>query len=87
MDATKFRFHPELWVKTVYEFAFSYHRAVIARDHVVQAIVPLYRGRMFSFFLEHTNSSAEGIESDCEALCMEFERQKPYLVDKWKAKS
>jgi glucosylglycerate synthase len=83
----KFRFSAELWVRTVYEFALAYHRAVIARDHVVQALVPLYRGKMYSFFVEHTDSSAEGLEADCEALCLEFERQKLYLVEKWKAKS
>ncbi len=82
----KFRFGSELWVKTLYEFAASYHHAVINRDHVIQALVPLYRGNMYSFFLEHANSSAEEIEADSESLCLEFERQKPYLVERWKAK-
>ena len=84
-DPEKFRFTSELWARTVYEFAASYHRpGVLTRGHVVQALVPLYRGRMYSFLVEHSDSSAEEIESDLEALCMEFERQKPYLVQKWK---
>jgi len=87
LDASKFRFVPELWVKTLYEFAASYHRTVINRDHVVQALVPLYRGQVYSFFLEHADSSAEEIEADSEALCLEFERQKTYLIERWKAKS
>jgi hypothetical protein len=87
LEPSKFKFSTELWVKTLCEFAASYHRTVIARDHVVQALVPLYRGQMYSFFLEHTNSSAEAIEADCEALCQEFERQKAYLIERWKAKS
>jgi hypothetical protein len=85
--ADKFRFAPELWVKTLYEFAASYHRSVINRNHVVQALVPLYRGQSYSFLLEHAESSAEEIEADSEILCLEFEKQKPYLIERWKAKS
>jgi hypothetical protein len=86
-DQSKFRFSPELWVKTLYEFAASYHRTVISRDHVVQALVPLYRGQTYSFLLEHAESSAEEIEADSEILCLAFEREKPYLIERWKAKS
>jgi hypothetical protein len=85
-DRTKFHFTPELWVKTLYEFAASYHHAVLNRDHLVQALVPLYRGRLYSFLLEHANSSAEAMETQSEILCQEFERQKPYLVERWTGK-
>jgi glucosylglycerate synthase len=86
-DRAKFRFAGELWVKTLYEFAASYHRAVLNRDHLVQALVPLYRGRVYSFLLEHANSSPEAMEAQSEILCQEFERQKPYLIERWTAKS
>jgi glucosylglycerate synthase len=82
-DRSKFHFAAELWVKTVYEFAASYHHVVLNRDHVVQALVPLYRGRLCSFLLEHSNSAAEAMETQSETLCQEFERQKPYLVERW----
>ena len=87
LDASKFRFGPALWVKTLYEFAVAYHRGVMNRNHVVQALVPLYRGQMYSFLLEQAKSSADEIEADTESLCLEFENQKPYLVERWKAKS
>lgn len=83
----RFRFANELWVKTLYEFAASYHRAVLNRDHLVQSLVPLYRGMLYSFLLQHAESSAEEMEADTELLCLEFERQKPYLIERWKAKS
>jgi hypothetical protein len=86
-DAENFRFAHELWVRALYEFAASYHHAVINRDHVVQALVPLYRGRLYSYLLEHSHSSAEEMQADSELLCLDFERQKPYLIEKWKAKS
>jgi hypothetical protein len=87
LDAEKFRFGPALWVKTLYEFAVAYHRGVMSRNHVVKALVPLYRGQMYSFLVEQENSSPEEIEVDNESLCLEFENQKPYLVERWKAKS
>jgi glucosylglycerate synthase len=87
LEAGKFRFGSPLWVRTLYEFAVAYHRSVITRDHVVQLLVPLYRGHLYSFLMEHANSSAEEIEADSEALCLEFEAQKSYLVEQWKAKS
>jgi hypothetical protein len=87
LEPAKFRFPMELWVTTLYEFAAAYHRTVIARDHIVQALVPIYRGSLYSFFLEHADSSPDQIEVDSEILCGEFERQKPYLVERWKAKS
>jgi hypothetical protein len=82
-DEDKFRFHPELWVRTVYEFAASYHNAVMSRDHIVQALVPLYRGRMFTFLVENRTTSAAEVGNNIESLCLEFERVKPYLLELW----
>ena len=82
---TRFRFGTDLWVKILYDFASGYHHSVINRDHLVQALVPLYRGKIYSFLVEHSNSSAADMEAEGENLCLEFERQKPYLIEKWKA--
>lgn len=86
LEETKFRFKSELWVRTLYEFAASYHHAVINRNHVIQALAPLYRGMTYSFLAEHANSSPAQMEAANEMLCAEFELQKPYLREKWKAK-
>jgi hypothetical protein len=85
LDQQSFRFSPELWVTMLYEFAASYHHSVINRDHLVQALVPLYRGKIYSFLGEFSEASATDMEAVSENLCMEFERQKPYLTEKWKA--
>jgi glucosylglycerate synthase len=85
LDQQSFRFGTDLWVKMLYDFASSYHHSVINRDHLVQALVPLYRGKIFSFLVEHSESSSTEMEADSENLCLEFERQKPYLTEKWKA--
>jgi len=83
LEESRFRYSAELWVKTVYEFAAAYHKSVISRDHIIQALVPLFRGRVFTFLVENRNGSAKDVEDNVETLCLEFERLKPYLLEIW----
>ena len=83
MGEEDFHYPAELWVKTVYEFAASYQKSVISRDHIIQALAPLFRGRVVTFLMENRNASAGGVENNIEALCLEFERLKPYLLELW----
>ncbi len=83
LEIHEFHYPAGLWARTVFEFAASYHKSVISRDHVLQALVPLYRGRTLSFLLENRDCSEEKIESGVESLCCEFERLKPYLLEIW----
>jgi hypothetical protein len=73
----------ELWVRTIYEFAAAYHKSVISRDHIIQALAPLFRGRAFTFISENSNRSSAEVDANIEALCLEFERMKPYLLELW----
>jgi len=86
LEEAKFRFRSDLWVRTLYDFAASYHHAVINRNHLIQALTPLYRGMTHSFLAEHADSSPAEMEAANEMLCVEFELQKAYLREKWKAK-
>ena len=83
LDVNDFNYPADVWAKTVFEFAASYHKSVISRDHIVQALVPLYRGRALTFLLENREGSGEDIEKSVESLCGEFERLKPYLLEVW----
>lgn len=76
----------ELWVRTLYEFAAAYHHAVISRDHIVQALAPLVRGRAYTFLVENRNAGESAVESHIESLCLDFERLKPYLLQKWSSR-
>jgi hypothetical protein len=82
----EFHYPAELWVRTVYESAASYQKSVISRDHIIQALAPLFRGRVFTFLMENRNASAGDVEKNIEALCLEFERLKPYLLQLWKSR-
>jgi hypothetical protein len=72
-----------LWARTVYEFAAAYHRAVIGRDHVVQALVPLFRGRALTFLQQNREASETEVENNLEELCQAFEAEKPSLLQLW----
>jgi glucosylglycerate synthase len=83
LEEDDFYYPEELWVKTVYEFAAAHHQAVINRDHIIQALAPLFRGRALTFLLENRQASAAKVEANIERLCLEFERLKPYLLEMW----
>ena len=83
LEEGHFRYSAELWVKTVYEFAAAYRKSVISRDHIIQALAPLFRGRASTFLVENRNGSGDDVEGNIEGLCLEFERMKPYLLEIW----
>lgn len=77
------RFPDDLWVKTVYEFAAAHHHAVMHRDHLLQALLPLYLGRTSAFVAENADTDSLQFEQRLEALCAEYERLKPHLIERW----
>ena len=86
LDENSFRMSNALWVRTIYEFASAYHHSRLNRDHLVQAFVPIYRGRAYSFLTQHRASDSDAMEADLEDLCQEFERQKILFIEQWLTK-
>jgi hypothetical protein len=72
-----------LWARTVYEFMGAFHRGVMRREHVTQALIPLYLGRTGSFLVEQASRNPAEVDRALETLCVEFERAKPSLVEFW----
>jgi hypothetical protein len=75
----------ELWVRTVYDFAAAYHRSVMHRGHLLQAMTPLYLGRVGSFVLENLESDAAEVDRRLLELSSTFGRLKTYLRQRWSA--
>lgn len=78
-----FRIPDETWARLVYDVAISYHKNVMPRTHLLKAFTPLYLGRTASFVLETQGLTSTEAESCIESLCQAFEKQKPYLVERW----
>lgn len=85
-DGTPFHLPDEAWVAAVYESAAAYHRQVIHRDHLVQALVPIYLGRAASFILECGDRSPAEVESRLDRLEQSFDVMKPQLIERWSSK-
>jgi hypothetical protein len=79
----RLHFSDELWVATVYQFLAAHHEGVMRRDHVTQALLPLYLGRAGSFVMQHAGSDPAQIDAALDALSAAFERAKPSLVQRW----
>jgi hypothetical protein len=77
------QFPDDLWSTVVYEFLAAYHRAVMRRDHITQALAPLYLGRTGAFLLRHADADPPAVEAALESLCSRFEQLKPALVERW----
>ena len=82
-DAASFRFPDDLWARVVYDFALGHHYTVIHREHLLRSLVPLYLGRTAAYVLTTGDRGAAASEAAVEAVARAFERQKPYLVERW----
>jgi hypothetical protein len=83
-DVGRFRFPDEVWARVVYDAALGHHYSVIHREHLLRALVPLYLGRTAAFILATRGRDATGDPALLERVGATFERQKPYLRDRWR---
>jgi hypothetical protein len=83
-DVEGFRFPDDLWARVVYDFALGHHWSVVYRDHLLRSLVPLYLGRTAAFVLATRRRDATAAESALDAVAAAFEREKAYLVDRWR---
>lgn len=77
------RFPGALWAATVADFLVAYHRGVMRRDHVTQALLPLYTARSGAFLLELADAGPAAFETSLGSLCGDFEHVKAHIVGRW----
>ncbi len=82
-DRKDFAYPDAAWVRTIMSFALACHRKVVRREHVIKSLTPLYLGKIASFVIETWDSAAGAVEQRLEDLCLAFEREKGYLVERW----
>lgn len=83
-DGAPFGFPDDLWTRVVYDFALGHHYGVVYRDHLLRSLVPLYLGRTAAFVVAARGEGARASEQRLELVGDAFERQKPYLVERWR---
>jgi hypothetical protein len=77
------RYPDELWAATLADFLLAFHHGVMRRDHITQALLPLYIARTGAFILEHGTDSPGALDAALESLCGCLEKAKARLVAGW----
>ncbi len=78
-----FEFPPALWAQVLYDFACGYHGRLIPKTDLMNSLIPLYNGRTLSFVLETESMNTQQVEELIEDQCLQFEKTKRYLLDRW----
>jgi hypothetical protein len=81
----RFTFPPEPWVRAVYDFAVAYNQQAAAPAALMDALTPLYFGRTAGLVLDTSAMDVDAFEGYLEAQAQVFERDKPYLLQRWEA--
>jgi hypothetical protein len=82
--AGRFTFPDDLWARVVYDFALGHRYGVVHREHLLRSLVPMYLGRVAAFVLATAPGDAVATQTALDAVGAAFERQKPYLVARWR---
>ncbi len=77
-----FKFPSSLWAKIVYDFAYTFNKWNDDQHKLVDIMAPLYYGRVASFVKETKGISNVKAEKMIEDQAKEFEKLKPYLLQK-----
>ena len=84
LPAGSFRMPDDLWVRIVYDFALAHRQRAINREHLLRAMTPLYLAWVASYASEAKVASLAQCQSGLERLALSYEKQKPYLLSRWR---
>jgi hypothetical protein len=74
----------ELWARLIGDFMLAHAHQSIGRDHLLQALVPLYRARVASFVEAHRSDGPAAIEAAFERLAETCVSLRPSWVERWR---
>jgi glycosyltransferase involved in cell wall biosynthesis len=78
-----FAFPDALWARVIYDLVITARDQPEKLDGFVAALVPVYFGRVASAVIENRDLSTDRAEESVERQAREFERLKPYLINRW----
>jgi glycosyltransferase involved in cell wall biosynthesis len=83
LPAENFEFPTGLWAKILYDFAVAYKRQQFSSEDLISQLMPLYHAKIYSFVLETQAMNNQQVEEYIEDQCLQFEKTKPYLLERW----
>jgi glycosyltransferase involved in cell wall biosynthesis len=81
--AAGFAFPDGTWAKVIYDLVVTAREQPERLEAFVTSLVPVYFGRVASAVIENRDLSTDRAEESVERQAREFERLKPYLLDRW----
>jgi glycosyltransferase involved in cell wall biosynthesis len=78
-----FKFPLDLWARIVYDFACAYHEKELPAKEIIDFFTPLYFAKTGSFAQETLDLSSKDSERIVEKQALAFEKEKPYLLERW----
>ena len=79
----RFAFPDAVWARVIFDLVIAARDNPDRVEAFVAALVPIYFGRVASSVIENRDLSTERAEDSVERQAREFERLKPYLVNRW----
>jgi glycosyltransferase involved in cell wall biosynthesis len=87
LDAKKFVFPTDSWVRILYELAATFHEWKVNRLKLIELVTPLYYARVASFVKQSWKMSSQEAEQLVEEQAVKFEKHKDYLIEVWDEKN
>ena len=81
-EPAAFTIDPALWARLVYDFALAFHLRALNRGHLLGAFTPVYLAWVASTLRTATDDASAAVHRENTAAA--FEREKPYLVARWR---
>jgi hypothetical protein len=81
--ASAFAFPDALWARVIYDLIITAREQPDRLEAFVTSLVPVYFGRVASAVIENREFTTDRAEESVERQAREFERLKPYLVERW----
>ncbi|MBW2038818.1 MAG: glycosyl transferase [Deltaproteobacteria bacterium] len=76
-------FPTQLWAQILFDYAISYQSFKGDRGTLLDSLVPLYFGKVYSFVHRTERMSIQEAEEYIEDQCMVFEETRPHLDERW----
>jgi hypothetical protein len=83
LDPLRFDFPADLWAKVLFSYAVAYAKRVGNPDALLDSLVPLYYGKVYSYVLRTEEMSTQQAEEYIEDQCAVFEEARPFLDERW----
>ncbi len=79
----QFTLDPNLWARTVYDFALAFHLRTLNRSHLLGAMTPLYLAWAASHLRAVSDEPSRSTQT-IDQTAAAFETEKAYFVSRWR---